>query len=85
MDRGDKIVSVLMDVCRKEGIFCYVKDAYTPGQYLRVPGWGGPFGADVFVLRDNSDPAKTIIEEHYAANELTEEELTGMALNSKDI
>jgi hypothetical protein len=29
--------------------------------------------------------AKTIIEEYFAANELTEEELTGMALNSKDI
>ena len=26
MDRGDKIVSVLMDVCRKEGIFCFVKE-----------------------------------------------------------
>ena len=25
-------------------------------------------------MRDNADPAKTIIEEHYAANELSEEE-----------
>ena len=68
-----------------KGIPCFVKDACTPGQYLRVLGWGSPFGTDVFVSRDNADPAKTIIEEYFAANELTEEELTEMALNSKDI
>ena len=67
------------------GIPCFIKDANTPGQYLRVLGWGSPFGVDVFVSRDNADPAKTIIEEYFAANELTEEELTEMALNSKDI
>ncbi|HAV00838.1 MAG TPA: hypothetical protein DCW47_06555 [Lachnospiraceae bacterium] len=67
------------------GIPCFIKDANTPRQYLRVLGWGSPFGVDVFVSRDNADQAKTIIEEYYAANELAEEELTGMALNSKDI
>ena len=66
-----------------EGIPCYIKDAYTPGQYLRVLGWGSPFGTDVFVSRDNADPARTIIEEYHAANELTEEELTEMALNTE--
>ncbi|MCR5790717.1 MAG: DUF2007 domain-containing protein [Lachnospiraceae bacterium] len=68
-----------------EGIPCFVKDAYTPGQYLRVLGWGSPFGTDVFVSRDNADQARTIIEEYSAANELTEEELTEMAHNCKDI
>ncbi len=68
-----------------KGIPCFVKDAYTPGQYLRVLGWGSPFGTDVFVSRDNADAARTIIEEHCASNELTEEELTEMALNCKDI
>ena len=28
----------------------------------------------IFISRDNADPAKIIIEEHYAANELSEEE-----------
>ena len=34
------------------GIPCFIKDAYTSGQYLRVPGWGSPLGTDVFVARD---------------------------------
>ena len=67
-----------------EGIPCFVKDAYTPGQYLRVLGWGSPFGTDVLVSRDNADSARKIIEDYYTANELTEEELAEMALNCKD-
>ena len=51
--------------------------------YAGVLGWGSPFGTDVFVSRDNADPARTIIEEYHAANELTEEELTEMALNTE--
>ncbi|MCR4656696.1 MAG: DUF2007 domain-containing protein [Lachnospiraceae bacterium] len=76
---------LLKGYLESEGISCFLKDAYAPGQYLRVLGWGSPFGTDVFVSRDNADPARRIIDEYYAANELTEEELTEMALNCKDI
>ena len=41
-----------------EEIPCILKDSGSSGEFLRVAGWGSPFGVDVIVAKENEDKAK---------------------------
>ncbi len=56
------------------------------GDFLRISGWGSPFGVDVFVHKDFETEAKKILEAFEPIQEglISDEELEQEALNARE-
>ena len=66
-----------------EGIPALLMDREDSGDYLRVLGFGSPFGVDVYVNRKHAEQAKRLIEEAFSEMEdISEEELAELAMNT---
>ena len=74
---------VVRELLEKEGIAVMVMDHEDSGGYLRILGYGTPFGMDVYVNRVDADMARKLIEETIgSASGLTDEELEQAALEA---
>ena len=68
----------------KEGIPALLMDREDSGAYLRILGYGSPFGVDVYVSLENESRAKQVIAEVFSEdNSVTDEELEELALKAK--
>ena len=68
----------------KEGIPALLMDREDSGDYLRVLGFGSPFGVDVYVNRSHADRAARLLEEAFSELEdVSEEELAQLAMSAK--
>ena len=71
-------------VLEGEGIPSLLMDREDSGAYLRILGYGSPFGVDVYVSLENESRAKQVIAEVFSEdNSVTEEELEELALKAK--
>ncbi len=67
----------------QEGIPALLMDREDSGEYLRILGYGSPFGVDVYVSADHAERAKELINEAFSDKEgMDEEELARLALDS---
>ncbi|MBQ6321382.1 MAG: DUF2007 domain-containing protein [Lachnospiraceae bacterium] len=67
-----------------EGIPAMIRDREDSGDYLRVLGFGSPFGMDVYVHRDHAQRAKELLEATFSGKEdISEEELEALALQTE--
>ena len=65
------------------GIPVLMMDHEDSGDYLRILGYGSPFGFDLYVSRANADRARALIEEVFSEdNSVSEEELERIALEA---
>ena len=65
------------------GIPALLMDREDSGAYLRILGYGSPFGVDVYVSPENAERAKRLIEETFSEeNSVTEEELEQLAMET---
>ena len=65
------------------GIPALLMDREDSGAYLRVLGYGSPFGVDVYVSPENADRARQLIGEMFSEdNSVSEEELERLALET---
>ena len=66
-----------------EGIPSLLMDREDSGQYLRILGYGSPFGIDVYVSNENAQRAREILAYIFAEdNSVSEEELEELALET---
>ena len=71
------------ELLEKEGIPTLLMDREDSGEYLRVLGFGSPFGVDVYVNEAQSEQAKRLIEEALSnKEEISEEELAELAMQT---
>ena len=65
------------------GIAALIMDREDSGAYLRILGFGSPFGMDVYVNRMYEEQAKGLIEEAFSEKEnLSEQELEDLAMKT---
>ena len=66
-------------------IAAMVMDHEDSGGYLRILGYGTPFGMDVYVNRADADIARKLIKDTLGnVSDLTDEELEEAALEAAD-
>ena len=66
----------------KEGIPALIMDREDSGDYLRVLGFGSPFGVDVYVNSRYAERAGQLVDEMLSENEaITEDELADLAMS----
>ena len=66
------------------GIPAMLMDREDSGDYLRVLGFGSPFGVDVYVNKEYADRAAALLEETFSEMEdVSEEELAQLAMDTK--
>ena len=71
------------EVLETNGIPALLKDREDSGEYLRILGYGSPFGFDILVRKDQAQEAKRLLEETFAADKnISDEELERLALQS---
>ncbi len=60
-----------------------IRDREDSGQYLRILGYGSPFGVDVLVRKDQAQQARKLLEETFSEQKgITDEELEELALKA---
>ena len=64
------------------GIPALLMDRVDSGQYLRILGYGSPYGMDIYVAPENAGKAEELIKELLSETEVPEEELERLALES---
>ena len=71
------------ELLENAGIPCIVMDREDSGHYLRVLGYGSPFGFDIYVGKDCVAEARQLLEEIFSEeNAVTGEELEEIALQA---
>jgi len=67
-----------------EGIPALLMDREDSGDYLRVLGFGSPFGVDIYVNKNHAQRACELLEEAFSEEEdISEEELAELAMRSE--
>lgn len=73
----------IRELLEKEGIPVLLMDREDSGEYLRVLGFGSPFGVDVYVNRADAERAAALVDEMLSETEdISEEELTELAMKT---
>ena len=60
-----------------------LKDREDSGEYLRILGYGSPFGIDILVRKDQAAQARKLLEETFSEEKgITDEELEALAMEA---
>ena len=73
---------MVKSLLEEHGIPVMIMDREDSGQYLRILGYGSPFGMDVYVGNEHAEQAAHIVGEMLSQTELSDDELEKIALEA---
>ena len=74
----------IQELLERAGIPALLADREDSGGYLRILGYGSPFGVDVLVHKAHAERAKQLIRETFSEDKgIPDEELERLAMESR--
>ena len=74
---------MVKQVLEDHQILAMLRDREDSGEYLRILGYGSPFGVDILVRKDQAVQARKILEDTFSEEKgITDEELEALALEA---